>query len=247
MPTQRLFLNHQHLILFLSMTEQDHGPLTSTSDTVILSTASHQPSTGFSLKRRAPSFGGLEEDSRKRMKENDDPGQSNESGPDTLSNKPNLVDALAEELQCGCCSELVYKPVIVAPCQHFFCGRSFLHCHYICHNIDLSISSCCVLWIRVSGFISNLSVARSCRDTRGLSCFIAVRGGRNVLQIIHRCCLRTRSAADPCPTEQRNKLPCLPWSDYSCYTVSCSTRDHRYASPSCAAQSSYRKRASTSR
>ena len=34
-----------------------------------------------------------------------------------------LVEELAQELQCGCCSELVYKPVIVSPCQHFFCGR----------------------------------------------------------------------------------------------------------------------------
>jgi len=34
-----------------------------------------------------------------------------------------FVDELAQELQCGCCSELVYKPVLVMPCQHFFCGR----------------------------------------------------------------------------------------------------------------------------
>jgi E3 ubiquitin-protein ligase CHFR len=124
------FSNHQHLILFLLMTEQDRDLLPSTSDTVIHAITSYEPSTAFSLKRRAsPSFEGLEEDSRKRMKENDEPGKSEESGPNTLSSKPSLVDELAEELQCGCCSELVYKPVIVAPCQHFFCGRSFLHCH----------------------------------------------------------------------------------------------------------------------
>lgn len=34
-----------------------------------------------------------------------------------------LVEVLAEDLQCACCSELVYKPVLVVPCQHFFCGR----------------------------------------------------------------------------------------------------------------------------
>ena len=34
-----------------------------------------------------------------------------------------LVDDLAQELQCGCCSGLLYKPVIVMPCDHFFCGR----------------------------------------------------------------------------------------------------------------------------
>lgn len=34
-----------------------------------------------------------------------------------------LVNELAQELQCGCCTELVYHPVVVSPCQHFFCGR----------------------------------------------------------------------------------------------------------------------------
>lgn len=34
-----------------------------------------------------------------------------------------LADHLEEELQCGCCSAIVYRPVVVAPCQHFFCGR----------------------------------------------------------------------------------------------------------------------------
>ncbi len=34
-----------------------------------------------------------------------------------------LADELEQELQCGCCSALVYRPVIVSPCQHFFCGR----------------------------------------------------------------------------------------------------------------------------
>lgn len=37
-----------------------------------------------------------------------------------------LAEDLAEELQCGCCAELVYKPVVVMPCEHFFCGR------YVC-------------------------------------------------------------------------------------------------------------------
>lgn len=34
-----------------------------------------------------------------------------------------LAEDLAQELQCGCCAELVYKPVVVMPCEHFFCGR----------------------------------------------------------------------------------------------------------------------------
>ena len=43
----------------------------------------------------------------------------------------NFVDELAQELQCGCCSELVYKPVLVMPCQHFFCGRYAFNVHAI--------------------------------------------------------------------------------------------------------------------
>jgi hypothetical protein len=34
-----------------------------------------------------------------------------------------LVESLVEELTCGCCSAIVYRPVVVMPCQHFFCGR----------------------------------------------------------------------------------------------------------------------------
>ncbi|KIJ54401.1 hypothetical protein M422DRAFT_153683, partial [Sphaerobolus stellatus SS14] len=37
------------------------------------------------------------------------------------------------ELKCGCCTELCYNPVVVNPCQHFFCG------------------SCCVLWVKNGG------------------------------------------------------------------------------------------------
>ena len=34
-----------------------------------------------------------------------------------------LAEDLGQELECGCCSGLVYKPVVVNPCEHFFCGR----------------------------------------------------------------------------------------------------------------------------
>ncbi|KLO16760.1 hypothetical protein SCHPADRAFT_822691 [Schizopora paradoxa] len=44
-----------------------------------------------------------------------------------------LAEDLGQELECGCCSGLIYKPVVVNPCEHFFCG------------------SCCVLWIRNGG------------------------------------------------------------------------------------------------
>lgn len=73
------------------------------------------------LKRRAEDD--LDDGARKRMKEHAD-------GPDvqTTSAAPAvdgqaLADDLEQELQCGCCAALVYRPVIVAPCQHFFCGR----------------------------------------------------------------------------------------------------------------------------
>jgi E3 ubiquitin-protein ligase CHFR len=80
------------------------------------------------LKRRAsPSFEGLQEDSsRKRKKEvaDDDAGAEDETvSSNAVVMNSSLADDLAQELQCPCCSELVYRPVIVAPCQHFFCGR----------------------------------------------------------------------------------------------------------------------------
>lgn len=47
-----------------------------------------------------------------------------------------LAEDLGQELECGCCAGLIYKPVVVNPCEHFFCGRSvrrttlrFTHAH----------------------------------------------------------------------------------------------------------------------
>jgi hypothetical protein len=34
-----------------------------------------------------------------------------------------LLEDMAQELECGCCAAIVYRPVVVMPCQHFFCGR----------------------------------------------------------------------------------------------------------------------------
>jgi E3 ubiquitin-protein ligase CHFR len=69
------------------------------------------------LKRRA-SEDAIVESNRKRLKEDtDDRGLTG-----ALGDSP-LVQELADELQCGCCAALVYKPVLVLPCQHFFCGR----------------------------------------------------------------------------------------------------------------------------
>ncbi|KAJ7677493.1 hypothetical protein B0H17DRAFT_1015807 [Mycena rosella] len=97
--------------------------------------ASSSRSQQLTLKRSASaSFNDVldESVSRKRMKEEHKvPEQAGEAA--VPADDSALAEQLAQELQCGCCSELVYRPVIVAPCQHFFCG------------------SCCVLWIRNGG------------------------------------------------------------------------------------------------
>ncbi|KAI0335883.1 hypothetical protein GY45DRAFT_1316634 [Cubamyces sp. BRFM 1775] len=65
-----------------------------------------------------------EETSHKRAREDkEDAGQKDERGGGEVGADGNaLADNLEEELQCGCCSAIVYRPVVVAPCQHFFCG-----------------------------------------------------------------------------------------------------------------------------
>ena len=103
-----------------------------------------------SLKRRAsPSFECPEDNSRKRLKE--EPGDmTHQPQPNISESTTSFVDELAQELQCGCCSELVYKPVLVMPCQHFFCGRyESMLTRYKC-TLLMKCFSCCVLWIRVS-------------------------------------------------------------------------------------------------
>jgi E3 ubiquitin-protein ligase CHFR len=104
-----------------------------------------------SLKRRASSsFECLEDNSRKRLKE--EPGDmSHRPEPNVSESNVKFVDELAQELQCGCCSELVYKPVLVMPCQHFFCGRyGSIFTRFRMHLAHGVSFSCCVLWIRVS-------------------------------------------------------------------------------------------------
>ncbi|KAA1469939.1 hypothetical protein DENSPDRAFT_652747 [Dentipellis sp. KUC8613] len=107
-----------------------------------LASTDREPST--TLKRRAsPSFEGLDTDSRKRLKE--DMSQDHEGAVAQVPCIPDIsvVDDLAEELQCGCCSALLYRPVVVYPCQHYFCG------------------SCCALWVRNGG--------TNCPACRGVS------------------------------------------------------------------------------
>ncbi|KAI0372179.1 hypothetical protein BV20DRAFT_991708 [Pilatotrama ljubarskyi] len=69
---------------------------------------------------------------RPREESEDAVGQAEPDGGGRVDGEA-LADSLEEELQCGCCSAIVYRPVVVAPCQHFFCG------------------SCVTLWIRNGG------------------------------------------------------------------------------------------------
>ncbi|EPQ54559.1 hypothetical protein GLOTRDRAFT_77157 [Gloeophyllum trabeum ATCC 11539] len=94
------------------------------------------------VKRRAsPSFEDCEEgSSRKRLKEDKHRGVDECNERCVRMDAEQIIDEMEQELQCGCCSGLVYRPVIVSPCQHFFCG------------------SCCMLWIRNGG--TNCPVCR---------------------------------------------------------------------------------------
>lgn len=79
------------------------------------------------LKRRASStFEDTEErSSRKKAREDEANYTDQHNAPEEGHIDGHaLADELEQELQCGCCSALVYRPVIVSPCQHFFCGRS---------------------------------------------------------------------------------------------------------------------------
>lgn len=87
-----------------------------------------QPSTSMLKRPPSPSFEGADEEiTRKRFKE--DSSQDTAQIPiASMSKYDALVDDLAQELQCGCCAGLVYRPVVVSPCQHFFCGRYSFGC-----------------------------------------------------------------------------------------------------------------------
>ncbi|KAG1885048.1 hypothetical protein F4604DRAFT_1974651 [Suillus subluteus] len=119
-----------------------------TSDSMMGLSMSRSGSTSSSALKRGPpsSFEGLEDEtSKKRFKED----LGNEPDCEKSAAKPGheaLAEDLAQELQCGCCTELVYRPVVVSPCQHFFCG------------------SCCVLWIRNGG--------TNCPACRGVSTIV---------------------------------------------------------------------------
>jgi len=76
------------------------------------------------LKRRASSTFDISGDnSRKRLKEDLPPDEESDAQTPALISGKQLADDLEQDLLCGCCSALLYRPVIVYPCQHYFCGR----------------------------------------------------------------------------------------------------------------------------
>lgn len=94
-------------------------------------------------KRRASSaFTECPDDAtRKRMRDADTEPELDVHAPDsTAVAAAGLVDDVAQELQCACCSELVYRPVLVIPCQHFFCGRCVRRTR-VCALLTMSPSS----------------------------------------------------------------------------------------------------------
>ncbi|KAJ7134770.1 hypothetical protein C8R44DRAFT_771433 [Mycena epipterygia] len=147
----------------------------------------------LTLKRSASaSFNDVPDESvsRKRMKEEHDVPEQAEGAEGAIvpADDSALAEQIAQELQCGCCSELVYRPVIVAPCQHFFCG------------------SCCVLWIRNGG--------TNCPACRGLSTSVTpFRPLQSVLDILLRAAPhkarteRERQQADEIYTGTSMRLP----------------------------------------
>ncbi|KII86933.1 hypothetical protein PLICRDRAFT_274455 [Plicaturopsis crispa FD-325 SS-3] len=156
------------------MSQETAIDLSHTSD-LHLGSAEARSDSLPSLKRRASaSFEGQhDETSRKRLKE--DHADIPTGGPFTESAgivQDALVDDLVQELQCGCCSELVYKPVVVNPCQHFFCG------------------SCCVLWIRNGG--------TNCPACRGISTSVnPSRPLQTIVDVLLRAApSRTRAEAE---------------------------------------------------
>ncbi len=78
----------------------------------------------LTLKRRAsPSFDDRSNNSYKRLKEDIPPNDAPDAQAPVFVSGSHLADDLEQELLCGCCSALLYRPVVVYPCQHYFCGR----------------------------------------------------------------------------------------------------------------------------
>ncbi|KAG6377048.1 hypothetical protein JVT61DRAFT_1097 [Boletus reticuloceps] len=127
------------------MEDVQHPSYAPPDTTPSLAPDSH-PSTTTLKRPPSPSFEGVDDKiTRKRFREDSSEDMAQAQIAST-SKYEALVEDLAQELQCGCCAGLVYRPVVVSPCQHFFCG------------------SCCVLWIKNGG--------ANCPACRGVSNFV---------------------------------------------------------------------------
>lgn len=115
--------------------EDVRRPHTSPDTTVHSLAPDDQPSTSTLKRPLSPSFEGADDEiTRKKFKE--DPAEDMAHEPIASTSKYDaLVEDLAQELQCGCCADLVYRPVVVSPCQHFFCGRYFWLMLVECNHI----------------------------------------------------------------------------------------------------------------
>lgn len=98
--------------------------LADSSSTTSTITSGGDAPAQITLKRRAsPSLETLDDDDRRKRLRSD----SSVAGPSSVNadgnnRSANFLEDLVSELQCGCCSEILYKPVLVSPCQHVFCG-----------------------------------------------------------------------------------------------------------------------------
>ncbi|KAH8113566.1 hypothetical protein DFH11DRAFT_1599391 [Phellopilus nigrolimitatus] len=149
------------------------------------------PTGLLSLKRPASPDPDDQISSRKRMREDTDDVHGRQAGgdaPHTIDGHA-LAEDLAQELQCGCCAELVYKPVVVTPCDHFFCG------------------SCCTLWVKNGG--------TNCPACRGVSSIVTPsRAVQSMVDVLLRAAPhrqrteRERMQADEIyPTSRAFRIP----------------------------------------
>lgn len=110
-----------------------------------------------------------DEGTHKKLKDSGGNGKGVDGGANR--DRVTLADNLEEELQCGCCSAIVYRPVVVNPCQHFFCGRC------VCMFCVLAAGRMVVLklwWLRVAQLRYALDQGEQLRFHVG--CWEAVRG-----------------------------------------------------------------------
>jgi hypothetical protein len=129
------FTQRTRLTRTMSLTPVSTNPDAPTMGST-LSAPDMAPGGTTSLKRRATSaaLSDVDEVSRKKVK------MAHNSALEALPENDAVVpidgvalaDDLGQELECGCCAAVIYRPVVIIPCQHFFCGRyvqTVLHHH----------------------------------------------------------------------------------------------------------------------